>query len=93
MLRLAAQVQARTQQLTAEGGQRKQLLVRTHDPNLAAGGGETQGCLYVAGAAARFEIIPSKIPAPSRVPLRRTPRSADSTALAWRYIAGARRPM
>ena len=36
-LRLATQVQARTQQLTASEGQRGHLLVRTHGPNLAAG--------------------------------------------------------
>jgi hypothetical protein len=54
MLRLAAQVQARTQQLTAEGGQRKQLLVRTHGLNLAAGTSETQGCRQIPDADGYF---------------------------------------
>jgi hypothetical protein len=42
MLRLAAQVQARTQQLTTRCGQGKQLLVRTHGLNLAARCGQRQ---------------------------------------------------
>jgi hypothetical protein len=42
MLRLAAQVQARTQQLAAECGHVEQLLNRTHGLNLAAGRSETQ---------------------------------------------------
>jgi hypothetical protein len=37
LLRLAAQVQARTQQLATAKGQGEQLLNRTHGPNLAAG--------------------------------------------------------
>ena len=42
MLRLAAQVQARTQQLAAESWHDEQLLNRTHGLNLAAGRRETQ---------------------------------------------------
>ena len=52
MLRLAAQVQARTQQLTARDGQRKQLLVRTHGLNLAAAVSETQGRREIRDAVA-----------------------------------------
>jgi hypothetical protein len=43
MLRLATQVQARTQQPTAMGGQSRHLLVRTHGPNLAGPGRRRQG--------------------------------------------------
>ena len=50
MLRLAAQVQARTQQLTA-GRQRKQLLVRTHGLNLSAGWRGTQAAVGIRDAA------------------------------------------
>ena len=42
MLRLAAQVQARTQQLAGECRQVEQMLVRTHGLNLSAGRRETQ---------------------------------------------------
>ena len=54
MLRLAAQVQARTQQLTARDGHRKQLLVRTHGLNLAAAVSETQGCRQIRDAVGYF---------------------------------------
>jgi hypothetical protein len=57
MLRLAAQVQARTQQLTAEGGQRKQLLVRTHGLNLAAAASETQDCRQIREAVRYFTAL------------------------------------
>jgi hypothetical protein len=50
MLRLATQVQARTQQPTAMGGQSRHLLVRTHGPNLAGPGRRRQG----AGAGIRY---------------------------------------
>ena len=50
MLRLATQVQARTQQPTAMGGQSRHLLDRTHGPNLAGPGRRRQG----AGAVIRY---------------------------------------
>jgi hypothetical protein len=58
MLRLAAQVQARTQQLTAGGGQRKRLLVRAHGLNLAAGTSETQGCREMRDVVGYFRAQP-----------------------------------
>ena len=50
MLRLATQVQARTQQPTAMGGQSRHLLDRTHGPNLAGRGRRRQG----TGAVIRY---------------------------------------
>jgi hypothetical protein len=50
LLRLATQVQARTQQPTAMGGQSRHLLDRTHGPNLAGAGRRRQG----AGTAIRY---------------------------------------
>jgi hypothetical protein len=50
LLRLATQVQARTQQPTAMGGQSRHLLVRTHGPNLAGPGRRRQG----AGTVIRY---------------------------------------
>jgi hypothetical protein len=50
LLRLATQVQARTQQPTAMGGQSRRLLVRAHEPNLAGPRRRRQG----AGAVNRY---------------------------------------
>jgi hypothetical protein len=50
LLRLATQVQARTQQPTAWEGQSRHLLDRTHGPNLAGAGRRRQG----AGTVFRY---------------------------------------
>jgi hypothetical protein len=47
LVRLAAQVQARTQQLAAAKGQSEQLLDRAHGPNLTA----ADGCWQLSGRA------------------------------------------